>query len=152
MADDVSAEEQRQIDAAIALSLGQQFASPVGTARPSGKPSGREIIDIEDSSSDNEGEASTSAAKAGQAPRSINATKKHNDRSASVDSEATEESDVDESRLAIPVSVNNKRKPEREDDDTGADAVKRARTETTSSKIEGELYLQFKHTIFAAAD
>lgn len=106
MADDISAEEQRQIDAAIALSLGQQSDSTSTTA--AGKQQARQVINIDDSSSDNEGITSRQAARKDSSARiskSINDT-----GTETIDNSATEESSDEEASSAKASIVKNKRK------------------------------------------
>lgn len=115
MADAISAEEQRQIDAAIALSLGQEPAS-----EPSNTPAtstdnnvSRQVISIEDSSSEDEQLQATGGVTAGSAVRTSMPISlrddDHNDESASVDSSATELSD-DERNVGKTTSNGKKRK------------------------------------------
>lgn len=111
MAYDVSAEEQRQIDAAIALSLGQHAdLTSANAANTADKKQARQVIELDDDSSDNAEMPSKQAEKERTArnSRSINYTK--NDEVASVDSSATEESDEEEAPVKSVITTNNKRK------------------------------------------
>lgn len=122
MADAISAEEQRQIDAAIALSLGQEPASgpPTIPATSRNPQAARQIINIDDSSDGEEVQSSEDAHPAVRTSAPISFVKdNHDDESASADTSATELSEDETS--AVKTSLHSKKRKnslQTEDDDT----------------------------------
>lgn len=94
MAEDISAEEQRQIDAAIALSL-EQASDGYSDIRATAAQRSKNPIIIDDDSSESEGAVLSDAAlhrhNTNQST-SISSGKKHDEETASIDSSATEQS------------------------------------------------------------
>lgn len=140
MADDISAEEKRQLDLAIALSLAQDVQSnEASEARATARQRSSKPILIDDSSSENE-EPLSNAGPPKQGVRSFSSinptsTKKHDATSGSVDSSATEESDDE----VVPVSsssVNRKRKAS-PGMVNGANDIKKQRSGSTSGTVTG---------------
>lgn len=141
MADEISLEEQRQIDAAIALSLGQADEQPSAARATAHQRSNRPII-IDDSSSDND-EAepvSLSALKKDEimSSRSINPlAKKDDDDVESVDSSATELSNDDAEQQSNKVQSSKKRKASPYSE-SGLSDSKKPRKENTTSTTAGK--------------
>lgn len=141
MADEISAEEQRQIDAAIALSLSQADEQPSAARATAYQRSNKPII-IDDSSSDNEETepVSDSALKKRDtgSSKSINPlAKKDDDDAKSVDSSATELSDDDDKQQSNKSQSSKKRKASPYSE-PGASDSKKPRNENTTSTIAGE--------------
>lgn len=144
MADAISAEEQRQIDAAIALSLDHEPQSatvlpPTATAE-SHKQHTRQVINIDDDSSENESLPKTTAAEQEKTGTSAPITRSEDDyqgANASTDSSAT---DLSNDESAIETISNGKKRQLVSQPEEDAKHRKKAKRSLLSPPIASSKY------------